>query len=173
MKSLKTRLMLCIAMFLTACIQNTPATPTAATQPDATKNCVVSDATFTVDASDLKTMLQQAGLTVTSFSMTGTGDASTCTPAYSNALHFMQITLNAPDSEKATLGNELNTLVNIINNWITLTPNWTLSRLDKYNIYVTVTINPGGHQLSKTPGELLEFSNQGYTPETFWDVANK
>jgi hypothetical protein len=38
---------------------------------------------------------------------------------------------------------------------------------------MTVTFNPGAHQLSKTPAEILEFSNQGYTTEAFWDAVNQ
>jgi len=177
MKLLKIGLIFFMIVILAACARSTQpaatAISTATVQAGENKNCIISDTLFTVDASDLKSMLERAGLTITSFSISGTGQASTCTTAYSHAIHFMQITLNAPDEKKATLGKQLNTLVYVVNDWLVLSPAWVQSHLDKYNIYMTVTINPGKHQLSKTPAEILAVSNQGFTDEVFWDALNK
>lgn len=174
MRLLNIGLTLFLAFVLAACVQQ-PLPPTAAASIPAgeTESCAISEALFTVEADDLVTMLKGAGLTITSFSMSGTGNANTCSPAYSNALHFMHITLEAQDEEKATLGEQLDTLVKIINDWLILVPAWTQSHLDKYNIYMTVTINPGAHQLSKTPAEVLQFTNQGFTGEVLWDTVNQ
>lgn len=152
----------------------TPVSPTSVTtQVGDTSSCKTSEAIFKVDAEDLKGMLIKSGLNVVEFSISGSGQANTCTTAYSNALHFMQVTLTAPDETKATLGDQLNKLTNVVNDWLALSPTWNLSHLDKYNIYMTVTINPGKHQLSKTPADILVFSNQGFTKEAFWDAVNK
>lgn len=179
MKLQKILLAFLVILAIAACSKTT-GVPTASTpsKPENTpvgdqSSCETSDTTFKVDAEDLKGMLVAGGLNVTEFSISGSGQANSCTTAYSNALHFMQVTISAPDEKKATLGSQLNLLTNIVNNWLTLTPAWTLSRLDTYNIYMNVTINPGNHQLSKTPAEILVFSNQGFTNEAFWDAVNK
>lgn len=174
MRSLKIGLILFMTLILATC-GTPPVQPiaTATPQADETESCVISETLFTVEADDLVDMLEGAGLTIASFSLSGTGNANTCSLAYSNAIHFMHITLEAPDEEKATLGEQVNTLVKIINDWLILVPSWTQSHLDKYNIYLTVTINPGGHQLSKTPAEVLQFTNQGFTGEDFWEAINQ
>lgn len=184
MKKIFVGSLLLVLSFFTACTKNLPSptpvaptaavtAPTLAATPGEQLTCAISDTTFQVDAEDLKKMLDQSGLIVSSFSISGTGEANTCTPAYSKAIHFMQVTLTAPDEEKVTLGKQLNTLVNVVNDWFTLTPTWTKSHLDKYNIFITVTINPGNHQLSKTPADLLVLVDKGITLDVFWDEANK
>lgn len=179
MNTQKLLLIFLVIFALAACVKTStsPAAPVetapVSASTDDQNSCQVSEALFKVEADDLKDMLTKAGLTVDEFSISGTGQANSCTTAYSNALHFMQVTLTAPDEDKATLGDQLNLLTNMVNDWLILTPAWNRSHMDKYNIYMTITINPGNHQLSKTPADILLFSNQGLTKEAFWDAINK
>jgi len=48
-----------------------------------------------------------------------------------------------------------------VRDWLQVKPQWTFSHLDKYNIYLNLVINPGGHELSKSPADLLTIMDKG------------
>jgi len=118
---------------MAACTSRSKQTPLNAPSLEPTSVCTIQNATFTVDAEDLQGMLTDAGLNVTKFSMIGSGESNSCTPAYSGSVHFLSITLNAPDEKETTLGNQLTMLTVTVRDWLQVKPQWT------FHIWINTT----------------------------------